>query len=548
MTTWPTITPRRWQTEAYPIALAAIESGKSGMIQAVMGAGKSVLISELAATTTLEFADVVVVTTSSRRLVRELAAELRKRSPSRKVGMFYSSKKEAGADFIVCCNPSAKKLGEELKARGKKVRLLIVDEAHRSECRTMLEAVNDHLHPRSRIGFTATPYRSLSSEELSMFEKLLYTYDARAALRDGVIVPYVVKPWMGRACSVDDACIEMIRKEEGPGVVNAVDTSDADAFAAILNEAGIPSAAIHYKVKDAEQTKRLDDLKTGKLKCVVHVSMLQEGVNLPWLRWLCLRRTSSSKIRFPQEVGRILRVDEGKDHAVVLDPNDLFGAFKLDYRAVLQGQADDDTRQAAMVMKITGCADGYWITEDIFPDKWGFEPGARIIARWGKNETRATIGSVTRTGIKLTDRDAYLVRSVPFEVQLLRSAAKEATDVIIDVLSKMSDVDAEALEYIEVYLRRLVMEFDAAGLVERKVASRDWRKEPITVKQVGAVKRAFGPVGEYVNKIPDTDRAALRSVCRATTSLKRGPASDLLGVLWGITSARGWPEMREGRE
>ena len=36
-------------------------------------------------------------------------------------------------------------------------------------------------------------------------------------------------------------------------------------------------------------------------------SLLAEGVDLPWLEWLCLRRGAGSRVRLAQEVGRVVR-------------------------------------------------------------------------------------------------------------------------------------------------------------------------------------------------------------------------------------------------
>ena len=70
-------------------------------------------------------------------------------------------------------------------------------------------------------------------------------------------------------------------------------------------------------------------LKKGSLKCLVHVSLLAEGVDLPWLQWLCLRRPVGSRVRFVQEVGRVLRAHPGKEVAHIIDPHDLFGVHTL---------------------------------------------------------------------------------------------------------------------------------------------------------------------------------------------------------------------------
>ena len=50
---------------------------------------------------------------------------------------------------------------------------------------------------------------------------------------------------------------------------------------------------------------------------------------MPWLRWICLRRPVGSRVRFVQEVGRVLRAYPGKEIANIIDPHDLFGVHCL---------------------------------------------------------------------------------------------------------------------------------------------------------------------------------------------------------------------------
>lgn len=535
-----TMQPRPWQAAAFPLVMDAIAARRSGVVQAVMGSGKSFLIGWVCGAIELGLTDVVVVTTSTQRLVEQLAETIGQHVGGR-VGRYYSDAKEVrGRDYIVCCNPSAQSLGEELKRQGRTVNVLIVDEAHRSECATMLAAVKDQLCPGVMIGFTATPFRSSQTEELSLFECSIYEYGARQAMRDGVVVPYRVIPWTGAECSVDDACVSMIREMTGPGIVSADDIADAEAYADVLREAGISSAPIHSKQAKIVQDSILKRLQSGDLQTAVHVSMLQEGVDFPWLAWICLRRKGMSRVRFPQEVGRALRAAPGKTLAYILDPHDHFGSFSLNVESVLQGQGEAPT--TGVMMQITGTRDGLWLTEDIEPACWGFASGARVIAHWGKNKTRVTLGRSEREGVAACDRDAWLVRSVPTHLELCRSAPTEREDCAgAAVAAAHESVDAECLDLLTAYLRRVVMDLDNLGLCERMVASRSWRSEEPTERQVGMVRRLFGPLRMRVDAIPEMDRAALREACRALTSLRRGAVSDLISIMM-VVEKSGWPQ------
>jgi hypothetical protein len=81
---------------------------------------------------------------------------------------------------------------------------------------------------------------------------------------------------------------------------------------------------------------RIRRLRSGRIRALVHVQLLTEGVDLPWLQWLALRRPVGSPVRLVQEVGRVLRAWPGKTEAVLYDPHDLLGELGLVHAAALE--------------------------------------------------------------------------------------------------------------------------------------------------------------------------------------------------------------------
>lgn len=329
---WNGREPRRWQAEALPIALDSLRRKENAIVCAIMGSGKSVLIAEVCASGTGR----VVVTVPTVALVEQLAETIGARCPG-EVGQFYGQAKETGRRITIVCLASLRQYAAATRDLVLPA-LWIADEAHKTEAATVLEA-HKLLQPVRSLGFTATPFRSRKTQELSLWSKLVYEYGVKQAMQDGVIVPYRLQLWTGGEVTVDEACIKMISTSSGPGLVNARDVDDAEQFAAMLTRCGLEAATVHSKIAREEVQSRIAMLKAGKLACIVHVNMLTEGVDLPWLQWLCMRRSVKSPVRFCQEVGRVLRAYPGKTEAVLLDPNDLFDSLGLSYEAVLQGQA-----------------------------------------------------------------------------------------------------------------------------------------------------------------------------------------------------------------
>ena len=318
--------PRKWQREALPLAIASLRSGKRPIISAIMGAGKSVLIAELVyqALQKLHPDYKIVIVAPRQALIRQLASTISFRCGSDNVGVYYTEDKDLSKKVVITTFVSAPVVSQQIK-----VAMLVGDEVHGTEA-DHFKSCYEQLNPACAIGFTATPYRSNEEETLSLWEEVIYRYTAADALNDGVIVPWQLHHWDGTGTSnTDEVCQRIITKMDGPGVVSALNIEDAESYATFLNENGIRSSAIHSKMNRKKREYLLKLLENGTLKCLVHVSLLAEGVDMPWLRWICLRRPVGARVRFVQEVGRVLRAHPNKEIAHIIDPHDLFGMHCL---------------------------------------------------------------------------------------------------------------------------------------------------------------------------------------------------------------------------
>lgn len=458
--------PRDWQAKALPRAIEAMQHGHP-VVRAVTGAGKSVVIAELAA----QIDGRVVVTTPTTKLVNQLAGTFHERNLE--VGRYFTKAKQTNRRVIVCCNDSLPRLSEEIDPPD----LWVADECHKTECDQILDIIRGPQRidgtreeevawvPTHRVGFTATPYRAEKSEELSLFDTLAYNYGPSQAIKDGVVVPPRVVHYDGGATELDEACLEMIRGASGPGIVDALNIRDAEEFATMLRESGVDAKAVHSQLHDSTVQRRLRRLEGGDLDCLVHVSLLSEGVDLPWLRWLCCRRPISSRVLFAQYIGRGLRTYPGKNYCTVYDPQDLFGQLSLDYEAILAGGIEDDTE------------------EDV-PELPALE------LDWAVEEIRESDSPPQET-----------LRGVPLK----------------------------AIDPTVSYIRRVRLALQSMGLCEMQIGDKDWRSEAPTDNQLSRISRDAWLVTEP--EIPETHSRALRIAIRAIEGCDRGTASDLISIL-----------------
>lgn len=350
---WGGREPRRWQAECLPILVDALRARKRAVVSAIMGAGKTSLTAALVATALpRSVGRAIVVAVPTQALVEQTATSLGGVIRLGEVGRYYADRKEPHRQVVVCCYPSLAQLHADLVEADRKVALLVVDELHKSEAE-QIRAVIPALAPASQAGLTATPYRSLPKESLSLWDEVVYRYTLVDALQDGVLVPMRRVTWDGEGDGeVDEVVLDMVRRHaRGPGIVSARDIGDAEAYATWLSDRGIRAAAIHSRLSTFDRQQRLGALEVGGYDCLVHVSLLAEGVDMPWLRWIGLRRPVQARVRFLQELGRVLRVHPGKEEGLVLDPHDLLGVHGLHHAeaigAALEDAAERESRDVA---------------------------------------------------------------------------------------------------------------------------------------------------------------------------------------------------------
>jgi len=324
-----TRTPRAWQAKALSQTIDYIvQGGRAGMISAIMGAGKTDLTSELCRVAQ-HWGWRVLVTVPTQRLVRQTSAAIRKRLGDEAVGTYWQHGRDYNTPVVVACTRSLGKLQVEPCDYD----LWIADEAHGTETLAVL-VFAETIAPNRLIGLSATPFRADEREALSLFQDLVCSYSAADALADGVLVPWrfpdpLVATGADALADLNDACTEWIKKRTGPGIVSANTIGDAEEYAAELCDAGVRAMAVHSQLSDEVNDRRLDALQRGELDCVVHVCVLVEGVDLPWIRWMCLRRRRGSRNAHVQEIGRGLRAHPGKTHCDFFDPHSLFGLHQI---------------------------------------------------------------------------------------------------------------------------------------------------------------------------------------------------------------------------
>ena len=256
--------------------------------------------------------------------------------------------------------------------------VVVVDEFHHAEAATYT-ALLEHFTPKLLLGLTATPERADGQSILHWFDQRVAA-ESRLwdALDQGLLVPFqyfgvsdqtdlsqvdfragrysvtalerVYTADEHRAKQVLRALHERVRDPSSMRALGfCVSVAHARFMTAFFEKHGYRAASVTGDTPSAERRAALQKLEAGELCCVFTVDVLNEGVDLPKVDTVLFLRPTESATLFLQQLGRGLRLSEGKACLTVLD---FIGranrGFRFDrrFRALLGGGGAAEVRRA----------------------------------------------------------------------------------------------------------------------------------------------------------------------------------------------------------
>ncbi len=245
--------------------------------------------------------------------------------------------------------------------------VVIVDEFHHAEAATYRRLL-DYVRPRVLLGLTATPERTDGGDVRDFFGGES-TVELRLwdALEQGLLCPFQYfgiadnedltdVEWKDGKYSTEDLESKYVRHGEARAalifeqtrrIVTDWRTMRAIGFCVSIKHAqfmankcaqyGVACAALSSETGGDERRQAVRDLRSGKLNIVFAVDIFNEGVDLPEVDTVLFLRPTESATVYIQQLGRGLRLCEGKSCLTVLDfiglQNQKF-RFEFRYRAL----------------------------------------------------------------------------------------------------------------------------------------------------------------------------------------------------------------------
>lgn len=229
---------------------------------------------------------------------------------------------------------------------------IIVDEFHHAAAPTYQKLLN-HFQPKILLGLTATPERMDGKSILDYFDgRIAAEIRLPEAIDRKLLCPF---QYFGVADTVDLTDLRWVRggydksqlsnlyslsrgvaERRADHIIRSLDkyVTDMDAvkglgfcasvehakfMAEYFNGSGIPSICLVGQSGDEDRRTAIQRLVKGEIRFIFVVDIYNEGVDIPEVNTILFLRPTESLTIFLQQLGRGLRLADGKDCLTVLD-------------------------------------------------------------------------------------------------------------------------------------------------------------------------------------------------------------------------------------
>lgn len=368
---------------------AAFRLHQSVMVQMPTGTGKTVLISEVVKREERRVNNPCVwIVVHRKELVEQIKETLETMMSSYPASCTTPAPLSHNSHIKVM---SIQWLSKHYRDMKEHPSLIVIDEAHHALAKTYAEMMN--AYPESKkLGLTATPCRLTKRGFTDLFDVLLQSWSANKFIANGWLSLYdymsikensedwrMVNSLKKRGADGDFSLKEMNEKlnvrpsierlcdtvmryaANKKGITYAIDIAHAEHIAEAYRQHGINAVAISSKTPFTERNTIIERFKgtivgdcndkpcrtslnqTNDIQVLVNVDLFGEGFDCPDVEFIQLARPTLSLAKYLQQVGRGMRVFEGKKYCLILDNVGLYRLFGLpsddrDWQAMFEGR------------------------------------------------------------------------------------------------------------------------------------------------------------------------------------------------------------------
>ena len=368
---------KQHQIEALNALQAMREKNETiALLYHATGTGKTVT----AVTDAKKFGGRTLFLAHTQELVDQAAKTFEEIWPEVSIGRYTSIVKEPDA-YVLCGSIQSIALHLD-EFMDDAFAYLIIDEAHHASADTY-QKVLAYFKPRFTLGLTATPERTDDNQViLDIFRNTAHKLDIKTAVEIGELVPIrcirihtnidltkvrfnsvqynirdleskIFVPERNRL--IVETWLDYVKNKRT--VVFCASVRHAEQISELFQEVGIPAAAVSGSMKQSERREFQDKFVKREIIVLCACDLLNEGWDCPEIEVLFMARPTMSKVLYTQQLGRGMRLFEGKESLMVFDfvdnatqynmPQSLHRLFKLkDYQPGRLAVAPKEQKQA----------------------------------------------------------------------------------------------------------------------------------------------------------------------------------------------------------
>lgn len=269
------------------------------------------------------------------------------------VGKFTDGIKEADA-FVVCGSIQSVALNLEM-FRENDFGYIIIDEAHHASADSY-QKILAYFKPEFTLGLTATPERADDKNIIDIFKNTAHKLDIQTAVEIGELTPvrcirihtnidltkvrfnsvqYNIRDLESkifvpeRNTLIVDTFMEYVSTKRT--VIFCASVKHAEEIAEMIRERGVNAYAVSGSMKSSERREYLAKFQKGEIKALCACDLLNEGWDCPETEVLFMARPTMSKVLYTQQLGRGMRLAEGKECLLVFDFVDNASQYNMPY-------------------------------------------------------------------------------------------------------------------------------------------------------------------------------------------------------------------------
>lgn len=286
-------------------------------------------------------------------LVEQAAKTFKELWKAVNVGKYVDSIKQPNA-YVLCGSIQSVALNLD-RFKPDDFDYLIIDEAHHASADTY-QKVLSYFKPKFTLGLTATPERADDKNILDIFKNTAHKLDIQTAVEIGELVPvrcirihtnvdltkvrfnsvqYNIRDLESkifvpeRNTLIADTFMQYCSTKRT--VIFCASVKHANEISQLIRERGANAQAVSGSMKPSERKECLAKFQKGEIKALCACDLLNEGWDCPETEVLFMARPTMSKVLYTQQLGRGMRLADGKESLIVFDFVDNASQYNMPY-------------------------------------------------------------------------------------------------------------------------------------------------------------------------------------------------------------------------